>query len=61
MSVMPMEYYESPEERRDRAWTEELLRASQEIECEACRWEIVRTGGVVGVCDEHRWPFSATS
>lgn len=54
MSVMPMEYYESPGERRDRAWTEELLRASQEIECEACRWEIVRTGGVVGVCDEHR-------
>lgn len=51
---MPMEYYESPEERSDRLWTQELLAATRDIKCEACRLEIVRTGGVVGVCDEHR-------
>lgn len=40
------------EERSERAFTKELVAATRDIRCEGCRWEIIRTGGVVGKCIE---------
>lgn len=33
--------------------TSALVAQTRRIECEGCRWEIIRSGGVVGTCDEH--------
>lgn len=42
------------DDERYEAETRRLLTETHGVRCESCRWEIVRSGGVVGACDEHR-------
>jgi len=42
-------------EREERLWTQSLLASCRDVTCEGCKTEIVRTGGVVGTCDECRF------